>query len=121
MKLALVGFVVLALAACGDGRQDGDSMSIKDALAADGKTVIVEGSIVAIEGEPVRLCYALLESYPPQCGQPALELEGLDLGALELVTSRGDPSLPVTRWSDRPVRIRGTLERGVLIVESVLG
>ena len=119
MKLAIVGFVVL-LAACGGGAPNGDSVSLEDALGAEGKTVIVEGSIVAIEGEPVRLCYALLESYPPQCGQPALELRGLDLDVLELVTSRGDPSLPVTRWSDRPVRIRGTVEDGVLVVGSVL-
>jgi hypothetical protein len=87
MRLALLALVVLVLAACGDGGQDGGLMSIQDALRADGQTVIVEGGIVATDGGPVRLCYALLESYPPQCGEPALELRGLDLDALELETS----------------------------------
>ena len=95
-------------------------MSIEDALRADGQTVVVQGGIVAIDGGPVRLCSALLESYPPQCGEPALVLQGLDLDALELVTSEGDPSVAGARWSDRPVRIRGTVENGVLTVESVL-
>jgi type IV pilus biogenesis protein CpaD/CtpE len=121
MRLALLALVVLALAACGDGGQDsGGPMSIEDALRADGQTVIVEGGIVAMDGGPVRLCYALMESYPPQCGEPALELRGLDLDALELETSAGDPSVSPARWSDGPVRIRGTVENGVLMVESVL-
>lgn len=120
MRLALLALVVLGLAACGDGGRDGDPMSIEDALRADGQTVVVEGGIVAMDGGPVRLCYALLESYPPQCGQPALELRGLDLDALELETSAGDPSVSPARWSDRPVRVRGTVQNGVLTVESVL-
>lgn len=95
-------------------------MSIEDALRADGQTVTVEGGIVAMEGGPVRLCYALLESYPPQCGEPALELRGLDLEALELETSAGDSSVSPARWSNRPVRVRGTVKDGILTVESVL-
>jgi hypothetical protein len=95
-------------------------MSIDDALRADGQTVIVEGGIIALDGEPVRLCYSVLESYPPQCGEPAIELRGLDLDAVALETSRGDPSVSPSRWSNLPVRVRGTVEDGVLTVESVL-
>lgn len=120
MRLAILALVVLASAACGGGSEDGGPMSIEEALRADGQTVTVEGGIVAMDGGPVRLCYALLESYPPQCGEPALELRGLDLDALELETSAGDPSVSPARWSDRPVRVRGTVEDGVLTVESVL-
>jgi hypothetical protein len=119
MRLALLALVVLALAACGDGGQDGP-MSIEEALRADGQAVIVEGGIVAMDGGPVRLCSALMESYPPQCGEPALELRGLDLDALELETSAGDSSVSPAHWSDGPVRVRGTVENGVLTVESVL-
>ncbi len=82
--------------------------------------VVVEGGLVAMEGGPVRLCSALLESYPPQCGLPALELRGFNLDALELETSAGDSSVSPARWSDRPVRVRGTVQDGVLTVESVL-
>lgn len=120
MRLALLALVVLAFAACGDRDQDGGPVSIEEALRADGQAVIVEGGIVAMDGGPVRLCSALMESYPPQCGEPALELRGLDLDALELETSAGDPSVSPARWSDGPVRVRGTVENGVLTVESVL-
>jgi hypothetical protein len=120
MRLALLALVVLALTACGDGGQEGGPMSIEDALRADGQTVVVEGGIVAMDGGPVRLCSALMESYPPQCGEPALELRGLDLDALELETSGGDSSVSPARWSGGPVRVRGTVENGVLTVESVL-
>jgi len=119
MRLALLALVVPALAACGDGGHDGGLMSIQDALRADGRTVVVEGGIVAMDGGPVLLCSALMESYPPQCGEPALELWGLDLDALELETSAGDPTVSPARWSGRPLRVRGTVQNGVLTVESV--
>ncbi|MGI8607069.1 MAG: hypothetical protein ACR2L0_07950, partial [Gaiellaceae bacterium] len=68
MRLALLALLLPTLAACGGGAEDGGSMSVEDALRADGRTVVVEGAIVAMDGEPARLCSALLESYPPQCG-----------------------------------------------------
>jgi hypothetical protein len=71
-------------------------------------------------GGPVRHCSALLASYPPQGGEPAHERRGLDLDALELETSAGDSSVSPARWSGGPVRVRGTVENGVLTVESVL-
>ena len=120
MKLTLLALVILALTACGGGDKESGPMSIEDAIRADGQTVVVEGGIVAMDGGPVQLCSALLESYPPQCGKPALELQGLDLDSLELATSEGDPSVAGARWSDRPVRVRGTVADGVLTVESVL-
>jgi hypothetical protein len=120
MRLALLALAILAFAACGGGGEQTGPISIEDAIRADGQTVVVEGGIVAVDGGPVRLCSALLESYPPQCGKPSLELRGLDLDSLELATSEGDPSVAGARWSDRPVRVRGTVADGVLTVDSVL-
>jgi hypothetical protein len=80
---------VLALAACGGAEEEPEppsagapipsgGLSVSEAKASD-----LEGPLrvrgYVIEG---RLCEAILESDPPQCGEPSLRLEG-DLSQLE--------------------------------------
>ena len=122
--LALVQLLlVLALAGCGGGSGDaggGDGsdegpLTPEQALDASGE-VTVEGTLIAVDGQPVRLCSAILESYPPQCGEPSLEVHGLDLDSLDLSGTREGESVTPTRWSDRPIQVTGTVEDGVLVV-----
>ena len=102
--LALVPLaVVLALAAAGCGGDEGP-LTPDAARDASGR-VTVEGVLIAIEGEPVRMCSAILESYPPQCGEPSLEVRGLDLDSLELESTRPDDEVTAARWSDRPIQV----------------
>jgi hypothetical protein len=103
---------VLALTGCGG---DGGPLTPAEARDASGE-VTVEGALIATEGEPVRLCSAILESYPPQCGQPSIEVRGLDLDALELSSTRPGEDVAAARWSDRPIQVTGTIEDGVLVV-----
>lgn len=115
--------LVLALAGCGGGGGDaggggGDEgpLTPEQALDASGE-VTVEGTLIAVNGQPVRLCSAILESYPPQCGEPALEVRGLDLDSLSGVSgTREGESVTPTLWSDRPIQVTGTVEDGVLVV-----
>jgi hypothetical protein len=73
--------------------------------------VQVQGHLVAKEDEPARLCRILLESDPPQCGEPHLVVEGLDLATTPgLQTDRG------VTWSAAPIELKGTLADGVLQV-----
>jgi hypothetical protein len=51
------------------------------------REVSVRGFVLAAPGQPVRLCTGLAGSFPPQCGNPALELDGFDLA---LLTDRDD-------------------------------
>ena len=106
--------LLLALAASGCGGDD-SPLTPEEARDASGE-VTVEGALIAIEGEPVRMCSAILESYPPQCGQPSLEVRGLDLDALDLASTRPGDEVTRARWSDRPIRVTGTVEDGLLIV-----
>ena len=48
-------------------------------VAAGGETgeMTVAGSLL-VDGEQARLCAALAESFPPQCGEPSLVVENLD-------------------------------------------
>jgi hypothetical protein len=77
---------------------------------------MVEGFILAPEGQPVQLCSAMLESYPPQCGGSSLVVEGLDLESVEDLTSTEDPSLAQVTWSETEVSVLGDIENGVITV-----
>jgi hypothetical protein len=80
---------VLALAAAGCGSSDSTAgsdtttppreLTIEDALVGGAQgPVLVTGYAIPRDGE-LRLCSAILESYPPQCGEPSLEVRG-DVG-----------------------------------------
>ena len=81
----LAAFVLL-LAGCGDGEQQqqpaagaaipGGGLSIDEARtsALDGPLMVV-GFLARRDGE-LRLCDGLRESYPPQCVEPSLRVEG---------------------------------------------
>lgn len=90
MRVALL-LSVLALAGCG-GSEDvhrdtapapsagaaipGGGLSIQEALDSDLEgPLLVRGYLIERAGE-LRLCEAILESSPPQCGDPSLRVEG---------------------------------------------
>lgn len=74
--------------------------------------LLVRGYVLA-EGSTVRLCDVLLESFPPQCGAPSLEVRGLDLASLPGVQSSSN-----VRWSDQQRLLLGEVTNGVLRVSS---
>lgn len=89
MRLALLLFLVLALAGCGGAREPdtqppasagaavpGGGLSVTEAIASelDGP-LMVRGYLIERAGG-LRLCEAILESSPPQCGEPSLRVAG---------------------------------------------
>jgi hypothetical protein len=133
LRLALSGLllsVALVASACGGGDPASApppapagppappaELTIEEALAsAPEGPVAVTGFIVASEDQPVRLCSALLESYPPQCGQPALTVEGLDLDSVDGLTRPDDPQFAHTAWTDQEISLTGELTGDVLAV-----
>jgi hypothetical protein len=115
MRLLVLALLTVALAACGadtdSGAPGSSAITVKQALAdKPGEPVVVRGALIA-SGGTVRLCYAILESYPPQCGGPSLVVRKLDLDTVrELTTANG------VTWSDREARLRGTVADGTLTV-----
>jgi hypothetical protein len=104
---------VLALAGCGsdtsvDGEQPAASstsvsaaaaLSVGEAVARGrGGPLLVRGYLIERDGV-LRLCDAILESYPPQCGEPSLRVEG-----------------PSPAASERRVSLRGEVEDGSILV-----
>ncbi len=121
-----------ALAGCGgdDGPNDdaggnsvpqmsgiaaGPAISIDDALAADSdEPLLVAGNLLAQDDE-IRLCSALAESFPPQCGGASLHVAGLDLAEVDGLITEGDVS-----WTDRPIELLGVVENDTQGKDDVL-
>lgn len=86
---------------------DGPGISVTDALGwmGEGEAVLVNGALfVDAEGD-IRLCEALAESFPPQCGGARLLVEGIgDLDAFPELQEEGD-----VRWVES-VQLFGTVE-----------
>jgi hypothetical protein len=106
--------VTLLLAACGGDERPASPdgvLTVTEALRLDGGgSVRVRGTVLA-DARGVRLCSALLESHPPQCGQPSLIVRGLDLvGVSNMEQAKG------MGWTSREVTLRGAVADGVLTV-----
>lgn len=93
------------------GLAAGPPISIDEALAsASAEPLLVSGNLLAQEGE-VRLCSALAESFPPQCGGASLLVEGLKLEEVDGLVTERDVS-----WTDRPMELLGVVRDGTLTV-----
>ena len=116
--LAVIAALLIAVLPAACGRDDDESagtgttaISIDEALASDStEPLLVSGNLLAV-GDEVKLCYALAESFPPQCGGASLMVDGLDLATVEGLVTEGDVS-----WTDRPVELRGVVSNETLTV-----
>ena len=117
--LLLLAAVVLA-AGCGGEQADrtppsgdaaGPGLTVREAVESDAEgPLLVRGALHAREGE-IRLCEALAESHPPQCGGASLRVEGLSLSDVEGVqTAQG------VSWTEEEVKLLGDVEGDALVV-----
>jgi hypothetical protein len=111
-------WLLFALAAPGQGGSDAsyaacfryEALSVAEALKRRNGDVVVQGPLWA-QGDDVRLCDAVAESYPPQCPSGYLKVRGLDLATIEGLNEASG-----VRWTEDAVRLTGTLEGDVLHV-----
>jgi hypothetical protein len=89
----------------------GPGLTVSAALRYDvGGPLLVRGFLVARRSE-IRLCEALAESYPPQCGGAWLVVQGMSLSDVEDVQTAEGVS-----WTDGEVKLLGVIEKGTLVV-----
>ncbi len=109
-RIGATTLAAIALGACGGGAADGDSNE-DGADGADGAGAgasvgsSATGFLVVVGAGPVRLCAALAESFPPQCGGDSTTVVGLDLGEIVDVESEAD-----VRWTAAPITLAGLLD-----------
>ncbi len=101
-------------AVVGDGMAVDGGLTVADANngAADG-IIAVKGFVVA-SGDEVRLCDALAESFPPQCGGDSVILDSLDSIDPDELTSEGDVT-----WTNAQQTVYGELSDGILTTTSL--
>ncbi len=62
-----------------------------------------------------RLCEALAESFPPQCGGASVPVSGhVGTSSIPLVSEQG------VTWTDQPVTFLGEIIDGTLVVDSTV-
>jgi hypothetical protein len=62
-------------------------LTVEQLLARSADTPIEVQGFLHVEQGRTRLCAAILESYPPQCGLPSAELVDLDLSTVDGTTT----------------------------------
>ena len=106
---------LLALAACGGEEEPrpaagtpapGGGLTVQEAIDSDAEGPLLVRGYLVRRGDETRLCTALAESDPPQCGEPSLEVQG-DTGASrpvhEEVSLLGDVRAGVLRVSETSI------------------
>ncbi len=90
-------------------------LSVAEVLAdTTGGPLVVQAFIVADADGAARLCDALAESFPPQCGGAAIEVSGLPLELLDGLEASG-----TVLWSEQPVQLIGSVKAGVFVNDPV--
>jgi hypothetical protein len=106
--------LVVLLAACGNddgGGSDfteGQLVQIADVTDEEVDVLVrVQGPVIRVD-DTTRICAAILESFPPQCGEPSLIVDGWDIDADPRAQSAGDVT-----WVEN-VELTGTISDGTL-------
>jgi hypothetical protein len=100
--VAISTAVSCVLAACGgsDSNPNGSPTSadlptvtpilVDELIARSADTPVPVTGMLHATGGVVRLCGAILESFPPQCGEPSVVLDGVDISSVDGATTEGD-------------------------------
>jgi hypothetical protein len=129
VALVTAGALMPALSACGSAGVSapatpsaGSSPAAGQLLAASGlsvtevlayrgdKPLAVRAYLLLEDGGSARLCDALAESFPPQCGGDSIAVTGLPPELVEGL--RADSGV---RWSEQPVQLIGNVRGDVFV------
>ena len=90
-------------------------LTVSDALASGTEGILAISGFVLDDGETARLCEALAESFPPQCGGASIPLVGYQpVLAGQLTQAQG------VAWTDQAFIMFGEVLDGTFVVESTV-
>lgn len=64
-----------------------DTITVEQLMARSADTPVAVTGLLLVSNGTAKLCGEVLESYPPQCGEPSVELVGLDLSRVDGLTT----------------------------------
>jgi hypothetical protein len=120
-RLLSCAAIVGALVACGGDDDDGsatsvtvpagDPITVEQLVARSSDSPITVRGLLLSTGGETRLCAAILESFPPQCGEPSVVLVDIDPASVDGIEEAGDviwkdgATLQVQRQQDGTFRV----------------
>jgi hypothetical protein len=97
--------LVLGLSGCGsDDEGAGAGSSATPTTPATGQAFEFTGYVFRVDGE-TRICDAIRESHPPQCGGESYRVLGLQVSTLGAALEEAQG----VSWTDQPVMLTGEL------------
>lgn len=126
-RAVLVLALVLTGASCGGdggstpaGAGSAPPRVLVEALSDhDGQWVVADGALLAQPGHLPRLCEALAESYPPQCGGASIDVPDLDPARIRDTSTNADaPEGQRVVWTDGPIQLLGKVTGTSLLLAS---
>jgi hypothetical protein len=90
-------------------------LTISEALVGGAPGVIAVQGFLFDDGSGPKLCEALAESFPPQCGGASIPVSGqVGPSDVPLVSEQG------VTWTDQPVTLFGEIINGNFVVSSTV-
>ncbi|MFZ1490940.1 MAG: hypothetical protein WAS51_13450 [Ilumatobacteraceae bacterium] len=120
---AISVLLAMVLAGCGDDSNDpsdttssttGEPITVQQLVERSADTPIAVRGLLIDDGGGPRFCDAILESYPPQCGEPSVELADIDVASVEGATTDQGVS-----WKEAAVLTVQRAPDGVFVVLSM--
>ncbi len=93
----------------------GPGLSVADAIASTLEGPLLVNGFIFTKAGDVRLCSSLPREQYPTCGEPSIELSGLDPATVE-----GIEFLEGIGWTDEPTQVLGVKVDGVLTVSGTM-
>jgi hypothetical protein len=112
--------LTIALLGCGGSDDDGPSpvalpLSVEGLLEAEPSGSVEAIGFVVIDPTGARLCFALAESFPPQCGGGSVEIVNPDHLDVSFEESEA------VQWTESEVVVRGQYSQQTFTIEAPEG
>jgi hypothetical protein len=109
--------LTIALLGCGSSDDNGPSsgalpLSVEGLLVAEPSGSVEAIGFVVIDATGARLCFALAESFPPQCGEGSLEIVNPDDLDVTFEVSGA------VQWTESAVVVRGQYSQQGFTIEA---
>jgi hypothetical protein len=102
------------------GQTVNGGLTVSEALSTDATGILAVQGNLFDDGSGLRLCEVLAESFPPQCPEPAIPIQGLETDDIPDLLDTGQAAVQMSQgvtWTDAYITLFGELIDGALVVD----